>query len=151
VLRPLLYICAPWRNRTAESMGRVREAVAKALTLGWTPIFAPWLWDAKGPDGNWMLDDAKPEQRAVALECCRMLIRECTAFLVVQGEMTDGMRADIAAWQDEVVGDEVDGTLTIDELTRPECGGCGVELTRDQLEAHVPFCEECAEAINAGD
>jgi hypothetical protein len=135
-------------------MARVREAVAKALALGWTPIFAPWLWDAKGPDGNWMLDDAKPEQRAVALECCANVIDACDAFLVIEGERTEGMLADLDRWDDvHGLGDEesgVTGYYTVATLTAPECA-CGAVLTREQLEAFVQFCDECGEAVDASD
>lgn len=89
-VRPLLYVCAPWRERTPESLKETRAAISKAVALGWAPIFGPFLL----PD----LDDADEAQRETAFQCDLAILARCQGILVVGERMTPGMKREEAAW-----------------------------------------------------
>lgn len=89
-MRPLLYVCAPWRERTAESLAETRAAISTALALGWAPIFAPLLL----PD----LDDADLRQRETAFSFDFAILARCQGVLVVGERVTEGMRWELDEW-----------------------------------------------------
>lgn len=91
-MRAILYLCAPYATRTLVEHTQTQLAVRKAVSLGWAPIFYPFVMSPAG------IDDAVPEQREAALECCEAVIPRCDAFLIVGMRETSGMSRDLAAW-----------------------------------------------------
>ena len=89
-MRRLLYVCAPWRERTAESMAEVHATIAAALEQGFAPIFAPFLFPA--------LDDSIPAQREAAFECDLAILERCDALVLVGARVSEGMRRELNAW-----------------------------------------------------
>lgn len=90
--RPLLYVCAPFRTRTLEEARATHAAIARALELGWAPVFGPLLLRD-------FLSDANPNERAAAIECDLAILRACNAVLVVGDRVTEGMRHELEAWR----------------------------------------------------
>lgn len=99
-MRPLLYVCAPWKNRTTDSMRRVRLAIEAAVDRGWAPIFAPFLLDVRRADGTLLIDDSFELDRSIAFEIDHAILAKCDAFVVVSESdgLSDGMRRDLDAW-----------------------------------------------------
>lgn len=114
-MRPLLYVCAPWRRRTTESMRLVALTTQRALKLGWVPIFAPLLFQLARADGLPMLDDELAHERAIALDCDRAIILRCDGFVVVRegAALSEGMRRDLDVWA-PLLRPTFDGRLAIE-------------------------------------
>lgn len=107
-MRKLLYVCAPFRNRSTTEVIHTDAAIRRALLLGWFPVFVPYALIG-------FLEDGDAEQREAGLQCCEVLIPRCDAMLVVPGDdsllirpgdgvsrkWTPGMIRDRAAWPTE--------------------------------------------------
>ena len=104
---PTLYICSPWRTASLDEVGERWTAIKKAIDLGYAPIFAPWLYRSV----------ADTEQ---ALVLSRAWVSKCDAFLVVGDNITDGMKADIEAWDASWWPPTVPGRFTLDTLPKAD-------------------------------
>jgi hypothetical protein len=95
-MRPVALVIAPFKTATNEEKAQTIRAVHHLLAHGWTPVFLPWALDKA-------LDDQRPEQRRIALECSSAFVQTVAmnlrnAAFQVGARVTEGMQRDIADW-----------------------------------------------------
>jgi lipopolysaccharide export system ATP-binding protein len=61
-MRPVALVIAPYKTATPEERSQTFRAANHLTALGWCPVFLPWALEK-------VLDDDRPEQRSIALEC----------------------------------------------------------------------------------
>ena len=91
----MIYVCSPYsayKNHTVEqNVAEAKEFCRQIIASGNVPV-CPQIWLPE------FLDDSKPEERAMAIRFCKIMLEQCDrvyAFLGEDDYMSSGMREEL--------------------------------------------------------
>ncbi len=87
-VRPLVYICSPYRGATESNIRRARSYCRFAISRNAVPI-APHLLYTQ------FLDDSVRKERNIGISCGVAILYRCDQLWVFGGRVSAGMKAEI--------------------------------------------------------
>jgi predicted amidohydrolase len=85
-----VFICSPYRGNVEANRALALSLCRRATEQGCAPFAAHLLYPL-------FLDDAVPEERARGIACALAFLELCDEVWVADGDVSEGMRAEIEA------------------------------------------------------